>query len=298
MTKQRRSPLASLALEMKNQLKTIALLGALSAVLIVAGAWAAPGYWWLFVAIAAALNIGSFFFSDRIVLRMNRARPLGEGEDPALRRTVEELAGRAGIPVPAIYVIDDAAPNAFATGRNPDKGVVAVTAGLRRLLSDRELRGVLAHELAHIRNRDVLIASVAAMIATAVAMLATVVRWGLIFGLGRGDQQGPGGLVGALVLAIVAPIAATIIQLGVSRSREYGADERGATLSRDPLALASALTKLERGSRRTHLHTVGENPATSSLFIVNPLSGESFARWFSTHPPIAERVRRLQEMSR
>ncbi len=283
---------------MTSQLKTIALLGALSVLLIAIGAWAAPGYWWIFAAVAVAMNFVSYFYSDRIVLRMNRARPLDEREDPALHHMVAELAGRAGIPVPQVYVVEDAAPNAFATGRNPERGVVAVTTGIRRLLSDRELRGVIAHELAHIRNRDVLVASVAAMIAAAVAMIASVLRWGLIFGFGRSGDQSAGNALGAIALAIVAPIAATIIQLGISRSREYGADATGAELSGDPLALASALAKLERGSRATHFHTAGENPATASLFIVNPLSGESFSRWFSTHPPIAERVRRLEARSR
>jgi heat shock protein HtpX len=194
-------------------------------------------------------------------------------------------------------VVQDAAPNAFATGRNPQHGVVAVTTGLMQLLDERELRGVIAHELAHIRNRDILIASVAAMMASLVTMVASIARWGLIFGgVSRDDDDG-GGIFGVLLLAIVAPIAATLIQLGISRSREYGADATGARLSGDPLALASALGKLERGNKLVKFHTVGDNPATASLFICSPLSGRDVIKWFSTHPPIAERIQRLREMA-
>jgi heat shock protein HtpX len=281
-----------------NQLKTVALLGALTVLLVVIGGALAPGQIWLFGGIAVLMNLGSYFFSDRIVLAMNRARPVEPGDDPALERMVAELADRAGIPVPRIYVVDDPAPNAFATGRNPSKGVVAVTTGIRRLLTERELRGVLAHELAHIRNRDILIASVAAMIATIVSFVATAIQWGLMFGAGsRDDREGPGGALGALALAIVAPIAATVIQLAISRSREYVADDTGARIAGDPMALASALAKLERGNARIPMHTVGDSPATASLYICAPLSGSSVARWFSTHPPIAERIRRLEELA-
>ena len=281
-----------------NHLKTVALLGVLSALLVVIGGALAPGQLWVFAALAVALNFFSYFFSDRIVLRMNRARPVEPGTDPALERMVAELADRAGIPAPRLYVIDDPAPNAFATGRNPEHGVVAVTTGIRRLLTERELRGVIAHELAHIHNRDILVASIAAMIATVISFVATAVQWGAMFG-GRDDREreGGGGLLGALALAIVAPIAATVVQLAISRSREYGADAFGARISGDPLALASALAKLERGNARVPLHTVGDSPATASLFIVKPLSGGSVASWFSTHPPIPERIRRLEELA-
>ncbi len=280
-----------------NQLKTVALLGGLTALLVVVGGALAPAQLWLFGAIAVVINLVSYFFSDRIVLTMNRARPIGPGDDPALERMVAELAGKAGIPVPRIYVIHDAAPNAFATGRNPKKGVVAVTTGIRQLLTERELRGVIAHELAHIRNRDILVASVAAMIASVVSFVATAIQWGALLGSGRDDRDNPGGVVGALALAIVAPIAATVIQLAISRSREYLADATGARIAGDPLALASALAKLERGNARIPLHTLGDSPATASLFICAPLSGGSVASWFSTHPPIAERIRRLQAMA-
>ncbi|MBK7078016.1 MAG: zinc metalloprotease HtpX [Myxococcales bacterium] len=281
-----------------NQLKTIGLLGGLTALLVVIGGALAPGMLWLFLVLAAALNLGSYFFSDRIVLAMNRARPVTPGSDPALERMVAELAARAEIPAPRLYVIDDPAPNAFATGRNPAHGVVAVTTGIRRLLTERELRGVIAHELAHIHNRDILIASIAAMLASVVSFVATAIQWGAMFGGSRDDREGGGGgVLGALALAIVAPIAATIIQLAISRSREYGADAYGARLSGDPLALASALAKLERGNARMPLHTVGDSPATASLFICAPLSGGGVASWFSTHPPIPERVRRLEAMA-
>lgn len=283
-----------------NQLKTILLLGVLSAILVAIGAAISPGAMWLFGGIAVAMNFASYFWSDRLVLAMSRARPLEPGGDPALEAMVRELAGRAGIPVPRIFVIADDAPNAFATGRNPEHAVVAVTTGIRRLLTDRELRGVIAHEISHVRNRDILIASVAAMIASVIAMIASVIKWGAIFGFGgsgRDDREGGGNLIAALALAIVAPIAATIVQLAISRSREYGADATGAELSGDPRALASALGKLQRGNERIPLHTVGDNPATSSLFIVAPLSGAQAASWFSTHPPIAERIRRLEAMA-
>lgn len=282
-----------------NQLKTVALLGALSAILILIGRAVSPGAMWIFGGLAVAMNLAAYFFSDRLVLAMSRARPIERGQDPELERMVAELARAAEIPVPRLYVIDDDAPNAFATGRNPEHGVVAVTTGIRRLLGPRELRGVIAHELAHIRNRDILVASVAAMIASVIAMIASVVRWGAIFGGGHSDREegGAGGVLGAIVLAIVAPIAATIIQLAVSRQREYGADATGAALSGDPLALASALAKLHRGNQAIPMHTVGDNPATASLFIVAPLSGAEVASWFSTHPPMAERIRRLQEMA-
>jgi heat shock protein HtpX len=283
-----------------NQVKTIALLGVLSAILILIGRAVSPGAMWIFGGMAVAMNLAAYFFSDRLVLAMSRARPLQPGQDRELERMVAELSREAEIPAPRIYVIDDDAPNAFATGRNPEHGVVAVTTGIRRLLGTRELRGVIAHELAHIKNRDILIASVAAMIASVIAMIASVIRWGAIFGMGSSsdrEEGGAGGAIAAIALAIVAPIAATIIQLAVSRQREYGADATGAALSRDPLALASALAKLQRGNQAIPMHTVGENPATASLFIVAPLSGGEVASWFSTHPPIAERIRRLQAMA-
>jgi heat shock protein HtpX len=280
---------------LSNQLKTVVLLGALSALLIGIGGALSPSYLWLFAILAIAMNVGTYFWSDRLVLMMHRARPIARGDDPGLFAIVEELAARAELPMPKVYLIDDSTPNAFATGRNPAHGVVAVTRGIRSLLSDRELRGVLAHELAHIKNRDILIATIAATVASVISMIATALRWGLIFGGDRRDRDDNGGLLGTLALAIVAPIAATVIQLAISRSREYQADATGARIAGDPLALASALGKLERGNRRSPLHTGTE--ATASLFIVAPLSGSSIASWFSTHPPLAERIRRLEAIA-
>ena len=278
----------------KNQLKTLALLGGLSVLLVLVGSAISPTAMWIFGAIAVAMNLVAYFFSDRVVLRMHRARPIDRRADPELFAIVEELARAAAIPAPRIYVIDDPTPNAFATGRNPAHGVVAVTTGIRDILSTRELRAVIAHEIAHVANRDILIASIAAMIATIVSFVASALQWAAILGTGRDDEDAPAGAVGTIALAIVAPIAATVIQLAISRSREYLADATGARLSRDPAALASALAKLERANHRGRLHT---SPATSSLFIVAPLAGSSVASWFSTHPPIAERIRRLHALA-
>lgn len=281
---------------MKNQIKTVLFLGILTTILLGVGALAAPGYIWVFGGIAIAMNLFSYFFSDRIVLAIHRARPVSEREDPALHKMVEELSQKAGLPKPKLYVLDQETPNAFATGRNPAHGVVAVTTGIRRLLSERELRGVIAHELAHIKNRDILICTIAAIVASIVSMIASVARWGMILGgMRRDDDDDSGGAVGMLILAIVAPIAATIVQLAISRSREYLADQGGGKISGDPDALADALQRLERGAERIPTHLVQNAPATASLFIVNPLRGGGVLRLFSTHPAVDERVRRLRE---
>lgn len=282
-----------------NQLKTIALLGGLSSIIIFLGNYLAPGNLWLFGAIAVGMNIFSYFFSDRIVLAMNRAKPITEADDPQLFAMVRDLAQTAELPMPRVYVINDDAPNAFATGRNPQKGVVAVTTGIRRLLTERELRGVVAHELAHIKNRDILIASIAAMFATAISMIASMLQWGALLGGSRDSEERGGGLgmIGALAMAIIAPIAATIIQLAISRSREYLADETGARIAGDPLALASALAKLERGNARIPMHTVANSPASASLYICAPFSAGGLGGLFSTHPPIPERIRRLEVLA-
>jgi len=278
-----------------NQLKTILLLGALSAALIGLGGALGPGYLYGFTALAALLNLGAYFYSDRIVLAMNRAREVSPLEAPALHRTVEELAARAEMPKPRVYVIEDPHANAFATGRNPSRGVVAVTTGILELLSQRELRGVLAHELAHIKNRDILVSSIAAALATAITYLANVLQLSALFGAAQ-DESEEGSPAGSLALAFVAPLAATLVQLGISRSREYLADETGARLSGDPEALASALEKL-------HLKAAfvpGDvQPASASLFIVNPFAGMGGAllKLFSTHPPMQERIRRLRELA-
>ncbi len=279
---------------MNNQVKTVLLLGALSAVLIAMGGFIGGGrYLPTFLVIAVIMNFVSYFLSDKIVLRMSGAREVSPAEAPRLHAIVEELAVRANIPKPRVYLTPETQPNAFATGRNPQHGAVAVTAGIMQLLSERELRGVLAHELAHIRNRDILIASVAATVASAVTMIANMLQWGAIFGMGRSDDDGDNSPLGALALAIVAPIAATLIQLGISRSREFVADQSGAEISGDPEALASALEKLHRTAQRIPAHV---EPATASMYIVNPFSGAAMLKLFSTHPPVEERIAKLRGM--
>ncbi|AUX47981.1 protease [Sorangium cellulosum] len=280
---------------MKNQIKTILLLGVLSAILVGIGGSLGPGYLVLFGVLALVMNLGAYFMSDRIVLAMHRAAEVSPSEAPGLHRMVDELSRRAGIPKPRVFVIPDAQPNAFATGRNPEHGVVAVTEGILRLLSERELRGVLAHEIAHIKNRDILVSTIAAAFASGITWVAHAVSFAGVFGGGSDDEEGASPLSG-LALAIVAPIAATLVQLGISRSREFMADETGAKLSGDPEALASALSKLERGAEI--VPSEAARPATASLFIVNPLTGAgSLLRWFSTHPTTEERVSRLLSMA-
>jgi heat shock protein HtpX len=277
---------------MKNQLKTLILLGALSAVLVAIGGALGEAYLYGALGLALLMNVGAYFWSDRIVLAMHRAREIDAASAPRLHAIVAELAQRAGLPKPRVFVIHDAQPNAFATGRNPERGVVAVTQGIMQLLDERELRAVLAHEMAHIKNRDVLVATIAAAIAAAVTYLAHAAQFAAIFGGHRDDEEG-GSVFGQLALAIVAPIAATLIQLGVSRSREFLADEAGAKLSGDPLALASALEKLDYAAQRVPTHAA--DPATASLFIVNPFagSGRTLLKLFSTHPDTKARVERL-----
>jgi heat shock protein HtpX len=279
---------------MHNQLKTVVLLGALSALLVAIGGALGPGYLYAFLALAVVMNFVSYFFSDRIVLAMHHAREVGPNELPEVHEIVNDLARRARIPKPRVYVLPEEQPNAFATGRNPEHSAVAVTAGILDILTARELRGVLAHELAHVRNRDILIGSIAAAIATAITFLAHALQFTAFFG-SRDDEDRGGSPIGALALAILAPIAATLIQLAISRSREYRADESGAALAGDPEALASALEKLERGVAR---HPSSAQPATASLFIVSPLAGgDGLMSLFSTHPPLAERIRRLRQLA-
>lgn len=279
---------------MQNQIKTILLLGVLSAILIGFGGMLGRQWIAAFTILALAMNLGAYFFSDRIVLTMHRARPVAEHDAPRLHAIVRELAMRAEIPMPRLFVIPSPQPNAFATGRNPAHGVVAVTEGITRLLTERELRGVLAHELAHIKNRDILVSTIAAAVAGAISFIANMLQFTAIFGGGSADDDAPNPLA-ALALAIVAPIAATLVQLGISRSREFLADETGARISGDPEALASALEKLERAAHV--VPPVTQAPATASLFIVNPFSGtRGLTSLFSTHPPMAERIRRLRGM--
>ncbi|RJP25097.1 MAG: zinc metalloprotease HtpX [Candidatus Abyssobacteria bacterium SURF_5] len=278
-----------------NTLRTAFLLTALTLLLIFVGQ-AVGGRDGAMIAFFFALimNVGSYWFSDKLVLKMYRAQPVSPNEAPRLYSMVQELALSAGLPMPRVYIIPSQSPNAFATGRNKNHAVVAVTQGILSLLDENELRGVLAHELAHVRNRDMLVGSIAATLAGAISMLGIMIRWGAMFGgFGGRDDRDNGGVFGLLAAAILAPIAATIIQLAVSRSREYGADDSGARIAGSPYGLADALAKLERGAQARPLQA---NPASAHLFIVNPLRGKSIWNLLSTHPPIEERIRRLRAM--
>lgn len=281
-----------------NTLKTTVLLAALTALLVVIGK-AIGGTQGMVIAFAFALlmNAATYWFSDRIVLMMHGAREIDFDEAPDLHRLVEQLAVQANIPKPKIYLIPDEGLNAFATGRDPQHGVVAYTEGILRSLDTRELAGVTAHELAHIKHRDILISTVAAVIAGAISTLGNMAQWAAMFGgLGRSDDSEEGGTHPMVLLfwAIVAPIAAVIIQLAISRSREYAADEGGARICGNPLWLASALRRLERAAHVVPTHA---QPATAHLFIVNPLRGGGIFSWFSTHPPVEERIARLEAMA-
>jgi heat shock protein HtpX len=279
---------------MESKIKTTLLLAVLTGVLIWIGGMAG-GRGGMFVAflLAVVMNAGSYWFSDKIVLAMYHAQPIEEYQDPQLFGIVRELAAEAGLPMPGVYVIPQQTPNAFATGRNPEHAAVAVTEGILRILTPSELKGVLGHELGHVTNRDILISSIAATLAGAIMILASMARWGAIFGGFGGRDDREGGILGLLVTAILAPIAATLIQLAISRNREYLADQAGARLSHNPESLARALEKLESASRQVPMDA---NPSTAHMFIVNPLSGKTLAGLFSTHPPTEERIRRLRAM--
>ncbi len=279
-----------------NTLKVWLLMGALSILLVLMGnAIGGNSGAMMFFLIALAMNFFGYFFSDKIAIKMTRSYPVSEAEAPELYEMVRRLCRRANMPMPKLYVTPSDQPNAFATGRNPANSAVAVTEGIMRLLNRSEIEGVLAHELAHIKNRDVLVGTIAAAFAGAISMIGNAIQWGAILGMGRNDDEegGGAGLVGGLIMAIVFPIAAMIIQLAISRSREYGADATGAQIAGSPNGLANALLKLESAAHQIPMQV---NPAASHLFIVNPLSGASLARLFSTHPPIQERVERLRRM--
>ena len=268
--------------------RTTLLLAGLAGLLVAIGALiGGPQTALLFLGIALVINLGTYWFSDKIALKMARAQPMSEQQAPKIYEMVRELTTAAKMPMPALYVIPQEQPNAFATGRSPDHAAVAITAGIMKLLSPDELRGVIAHELSHIRNRDTLIQSVAAAIGGAISYLGYMLMW---FG---GDDNNPLSLIASLVLVLLAPIAASIIQLAISRQREYSADATGAQISGNPEALASALLRLEEGSKATPMQV---NQATECLYIVKPFSGKGIAGLFSTHPPIEERVRRLRQM--
>jgi heat shock protein HtpX len=285
---------------MFNSFKTAILLSALTALILVIGE-VFGGRQGLIIAFIFALimNAGSYWFSDKIVLSLYRAQELPYEQAPELHRMVERLAQQAEIPKPRIYLVPSQNPNAFATGRNPDHAVVAVTEGIVKLLNSDELEGVLSHELSHIKNRDILIGSIAATLAGVVMMLASMARWAALFGgLGRDDNEGAGGLIGLIAMSILAPIAAMLIQFAISRSREYLADETGARVSNNPLGLARALEKLTAASKRIPMEAgPATAQATSHLFIVNPFSGKSLMSLFSTHPSAEERIKRLRSMA-
>lgn len=278
-----------------NTLKTTILLGALTGLLVIAGGVLGgnSGMVLGFV-IAVAMNFGSYWFSDKIAMKMAGAREVSYAEAPELHDMVARLAQASGLPKPRVAIVNADAPNAFATGRNPSHGLVAVTTGILRILDRRELAAVISHELGHIRNRDILVSSIAATFAGAITMLAHIAQFAMIFGGRSDDDEDGGGILGSLLMIILAPIAATIIQLAISRSREYGADRTGAECGRDPEALASALEKLEAYSKEIPLPV---NPAAAHMFIVKPLTGSSLQTLFSSHPPTEQRVARLRQLA-
>jgi len=282
---------------MVNRIKTYFLLGILTVILVWIGGFFGKSGLITALIFASILNFVSYFFSDKIVLAMYRAREIKEEEDPYLHSIVSQLSQIAKIPKPKIYIINSNTPNAFATGRNPNNAAIALTTGIIELLDENELKGVIGHELTHIKNRDILIATIAAIIAGAITFLARMLQYIAFFGGIDSDERREGNILGVLAIllfAILAPIAALIIQLAISRSREYLADEGGAKISGNPLYLANALKKLAYGVKRYPM--VNANPSTSSLFIVNPLSGKTILTLFSTHPPIEDRIKRLEEM--
>jgi heat shock protein HtpX len=277
-----------------NNIKTLFLLVTLTLILVWAGA-ALGGKQGMTMALIFALgmNVFAYWFSDKIVLRMYGAREVSEAEAPELYGIVRRLVQKAEMPMPKVYIINEEQPNAFATGRNPKHAAVAVTTGIMRILSPEELQGVIGHELAHVKHRDILISTLAATIAGAISYLAQMAQWAMIFG-NRGDDDEGGNPIAALIMMIVGPIAALIVQMAISRSREYVADEGGARLAGNPRYLAGALRKLQWASQKIPMKA---NPATSHMFIVNPLSGVGLLKLFSTHPPIEERIARLESMS-
>jgi len=272
-------------------------MAALSAILVMIGNFIGGQSTALFfLGIALVMNFFGYYFSDKVAIKMTRSQPVSEREVPELYAIIRSLTRKAGLPMPKVYITPSPQPNAFATGRDPEHSAVAVTEGIMRILDRDELEGVLAHEIAHIKNRDILIGSIAATLAGAITMIANVIKWSAFFGGVQSDEEEGGGIFGlfaAMAMAILAPIAALLIQMAISRSREYQADATGARLAGSSAGLANALLKLERGAQRMPMKV---NPAASHLFIVNPLSGQSLAALFSTHPPIEERVSRLRKM--
>jgi len=285
---------------MKNMLKTTILLAFLTGLLVLIGDhFGGTSGMIIAFLFAIIMNFGSYWYSDKIVLKMYRAKEVSPAEAPNLHRIVDGLAMKAGIPKPKVYIVESGMPNAFATGRNPEHAAVAATTGILELLSYEEMEGVLAHELAHVKNRDTLISAIAATLAGVVTMLANMAQWAAIFGgFGGNRDDDNGGIIGLIVMAVVAPIAATLIQLAISRSREYAADAEGASISRKPWALASALEKLEYGNSNysPKVSDVQAKESSAHMFIVNPLKGGAIQSLFSTHPATDERVKRLRSM--
>ncbi len=285
---------------MMNHFKTTMLLSLLTVLLVMmGGALGGKGGMMIAFVMAALMNFGSYWFSDKIVLKMYGAQEITRNENPAFYDMVARLAQRANLPMPKVYIIPDQSPNAFATGRNPQNAAVAATEGIMRILTTEELEGVMAHELGHVKNRDILISTIAATFAGAISMIGSMLQWGALLGGGRSDEEEGGGfagMVGSLAMAILAPIMAMMIQMAVSRSREYLADATGAEICGKPNALADALAKLQRASQQIPMHDA--KPATAHMFIVNPLSGGGVASLFSTHPPMEERIARLQALAR
>ena len=280
-----------------NSIKSVLLLGALTGLLMfIGGLFGGKGGVMIAFLFAMVMNFGAYWFSDKLILKMYKAREVTESQAPEVHALVRDLAMRASMPMPKVYIIPEETPNAFATGRNEEHAVVAVTEGILRILSRDELEGVLAHELTHIKNKDMLIGSIAATLAGAIVMLANMAQWAAIFGGGSRDSEEEGGssnIVGLILMAVLAPLAATLIQMAISRSREYLADEGGARISGKPYGLASALEKLSRASQAMPMEA---KPATAHLFIVNPLTGQAFMNLFSTHPPVTERIARLRSL--
>ncbi len=275
-----------------TQIRTWLLIAALTALLIAIGGAIGGGALYVFVVLAVLMNVVGYWFSDKIALAASRARPVKPGELPELEAAVRDLARRADVPVPRLYLIPSEQPNAFATGRDPSHAAVAVTQGLLVHLPDDEVKGVLAHEFGHIKNRDILVSTIAAMVAGAVSAVATILQFSMLFG-GSDEEDSPLGLLGTLAAIIVAPIAAMLLQLAVSRQREYLADATGAQLLGHAAPLADALATLERGAQAIPMQV---NPATASLYAVNPLPRQGLATLFMTHPPLAERIRRLRAL--
>jgi heat shock protein HtpX len=276
-----------------NTIKTVLLMSVLTVLLVFVGnILGGSGGMMIAFLFAIVMNFGTYWFSDKIVLRMYKAQPVQREDNPELFRMTEELTARAGIPMPKLYIIPNDQPNAFATGRNPQNAAVAVTNGILKLLSREELMGVIAHELSHVKNRDILVGTIAATIAGAISMLANMAQWAMIFG-GRGSDEKGSNPITLIVMMIVAPLAAMMIQMAISRSREFMADESGAKMTGNPLYLANALRKLDTTAKRIPMEA---NSATAHMFIVSPLRGGGFTKLFSTHPPMEERVAKLEAM--